>query len=220
MASQNNQFGCLSSLFWLLITFGLTIVLLGTHPSEPLVRSIGGVFQFLGIIIVAWGIRDLRIEFKVPTWREGLRAELSPLRDNVKANLRRWLRRPHDTRVMTATGRLHIGGTASMTASGRLVAKSLPVEERLNMLAAEVESVKAAQREVRGELARHSEKVARDLAAEAEHRAEVKAELTGMITSLAVGGLRLETVGVCWLFAGTVLTTWPCEIARWLGTAC
>lgn len=219
MSNQKTQFGCLPSLFWLIVTFALTATVIATRPSEIFIRTFGGFFQILGIVIVASGIRELRREFKVPTWREGLRAEIAPLVDNAKANWRRWLRRPLATRVITGTGKLHLSGSGTMTASGHK-SSPLTVEQRLELLTVEIEQVKSTVREFKQEFARHTEQVARDLAAEGAQRAELEGELTGMITSLAVGGLNLEIVGVCWLFAGTVLTTWPCELARWLGGVC
>jgi len=212
---QHDRFGCLPSLLLLFITFGIAGALLTALPSELSLRSVGGGFQLLGIAAVALGIRDLRIEFKVPTWREDLRVEALPLLDNVKTNWRRWWRiRKHYTLKVDGVN-ISVTAGGSTTASGRLVAKRLPVDERVDMLAAELERVKA---DLEAANARHREQVTRDLATEAERRAEMKLELMGMITSLAVGGLRLETVGICWLLAGTVLTTWPGEIASLLGT--
>lgn len=219
MTGHKRQFGCLDSLFGLFLTSATAAVVLWTVPSEKSVQSIGGIFQLLGIFVVAWGIRNLRIEFKVPTWREGLRAELPPLWENVKANLRRWLRRPLPTRHVTASGGINLGINGSITASG-YKSSGYTVEEQLARLTAEVENVKGSVRDLGKDLARHSEQTARDFAAEAAQRAAVEAKLDDKIASLAVGGLRLETVGVFWLVFGIVLTTWPCEIARWLGARC
>jgi hypothetical protein len=68
-----------------------------------------------------------------------------------------------------------------------------------------------------------AEQKARDAADEEERRGWTEAvdEIRGRVRSLTVGSIRREIVGVVWLVAGLLLTTWSPELAghRW-GTAC
>lgn len=219
MTTDSKRMGVLDSLILLLATFVPALIVLFSHPTELHVRSIGGGFQLLGIAIIAFGIRELRVEFSVPKWRDDIRAELAPLWASAKSNWGRWWGKRSHTHDIAANVTMTAGLSAIVT-RGEASTKKITLSERVNLLAAEVQTLKAGHREVKGQIARHSEEVTRDFAAEAERRAEMKAELTGMITSLAVGGLRMETVGIYWLLAGTILATWPCEIAGWLGVAC
>jgi len=198
-------------------TLALAEVLVVSHPSETVVRSVAGLFQLLGIGAVARGIREVRADFNVPPLHEELSRELLPLWGNLRENWRRLLGRPSPVIVATATGALSVSGAGNVTVDVGL-ARDATTEERVQWLTAEVEKLKPKLRSVEHELATHKAQAANELRSETEKRLQFERAVSEQISSLALGGLRLEFVGLVWLLAGTVLASWAPEIAQWLAT--
>lgn len=164
------------------------------------VRYFGTWLQLFGIGLVAWGVRELRLEFNHPTVFAAIRAQASAILHSFSGQ-----------HHVALTGVGAVGFAGSLAAGHGRVGGT--VEQRLDGLEREIDAlVKAAQ--VRDE---KFQKVVSDvrgeLSTERQERAEADAQTNRRLASVAVGGLYLEIVGLWWLLFATVATSIPDGVA-------
>lgn len=176
---------------------------------ERQIRLTGLLLQLTGIFTVAWGLHESRILFRKPT-----------LFQRTAAWFKRFpLRKPKHL-TLSATG-LSIG-SATSSARGRVgPGSSATVEQRLEILergyAALFDEVGSIANDVRavGQEAREGIK------AEAVNRLQGDKRNEEIIENAMIGGLNIETAGVCYFALGAIFGTISSELAMLLGaTAC
>lgn len=202
---------CLAlTLFLMLIT-----VLIGDTLEDD-VRSSGGVLELAGLATTALGLAELRDRFSGRDiwWRRRWQSIRSWAR-SVWRWLQLWKQPPAQGRgVGRATMRASAHGLSAT--GGQAAALPLTLEDRIkdleqahNRLAGRVNALDKRTDEVSAE--------SRALA-EAGRQARVAGEsrLQDQIKDLAVGGLRLSSVGLVMLALGLTATTWTGGVARFL----
>jgi hypothetical protein len=92
------------------------------------------------------------------------------------------------------------------------------LEQRVKILEQQFAQVSRSIFDLEGKV--QEEIVHRKSALEAERQARKSGfeDLERQLKHLAIGGIRLQTVGVIWLIAGVFLATWAQEIAPWFRT--
>lgn len=174
--------------------------------AEDRVRYCGLALQLLGISIVAWGLRDRRLLFNLP----------SPL-DNLRGYLRqfpRWGAKPQTINII-GTGGILVGGSGKVSVWIG-VPPGASIEDRLAALKGNVESLKTQQAEIAKELQEETRKRFEAVDSERRKRESAVIDIRRQLNTLGAGGLHLEWAGVFWLFLGVFLATIPSEIAGWL----
>jgi hypothetical protein len=194
-----------------LVVWGTAVVILGViawrafWPSdwEVTLRYTGLVFEWMGVMTVAWGLKQSRRLFK----RQSFMQEIV---DHYAA-FPKW-------RVKSVVGHLSAraalaGGTALGFLSAR-ISKDAPIEQRLDALETHVETlsnlVHAARHDVENKF--RTQKGALD--EERRERTTGDTSIRKLIDEAVAGGLTLEVTGVVWLVLGLVLANASTELAK------
>lgn len=182
-----------------------------SNTSEAIPRSAGGLLQIGGVVTVALGIHELRRQFNLPR----LLDEVSEEGRRIAAHVKRLWWRITGSSPPPKIGYGYGVGTAGGFGSAHAVAlpgPNAPVEERLVWLEKEVSSLQTATVRLRSDLQQEANKRAEAIEAERNAREERAQAMELQLRNMAVGGIHLELVGLCWLFLGIILVTWPGEI--------
>jgi hypothetical protein len=174
------------------------------------IRSVGGVLQIIGVLLVAEEFRRIRSRYpKAP----------GPLRRGAALVRRRlvfWRRR--SARVVVAAADAAVGMDASV--HGRVIPgwrEDWPIEDK-------VEALQRGQRSLFDEV----DHVQKQVDAEARTRSEqdaarderVTTEVTRLDDALRdaqTGHIRVRGSGAVFIVVGIFLTSWSSEMAHWLG---
>ena len=76
-----------------------------------------------------------------------------------------------------------------------------------------IDGIETQLGKLQDDLEREGEKLREMLAAERRARDEAQERLQEGLRNLAVGGIRLQMIGVLWLAAGVILANWSAELA-------
>lgn len=167
----------------------------GTTRTEAVTR-LSALLQLAGIIVVAWGIADLRREVGLPTLWAEIRSDVVAFVDQLRGK---------------RSGTVVITGGASFGASGgrARVTVGLPpnatTEQMFEHLQRQVDGLFEATGHLEDRADREKqerEDAVKALRSESEQR---YTELWNKVRNIATGGIRLESVGLVWLTAGTIL---------------
>jgi hypothetical protein len=159
----------------------------------------GGLFQLVGLVIVASGLVNTRNRLRGTTLREEL--------FQLGRRLRRWLRTVGKRRV-EATGTAHFE---------ILAADLTGTVQGPPTLGEAVAELTAAQRRAKERM----DRLEKALDDELVRRVEAVREVGRLVENLASAGLRVETVGVAWLASGLLTATFPelvVRVAGWLAS--
>jgi acetylornithine deacetylase/succinyl-diaminopimelate desuccinylase-like protein len=201
----------LLSLFLVLLLAGLVALLAST--IEGRIRTAGGFLQIAGLLTVAVGISTVRREFGLPGTLSEITTEVwGCLR---ATGLRLWRTFGH------RSAKVLVAGSASfaVAATGRAHVKvrSAPdatTDQRLTTLENNVDHLEDAAWKLREDLEQEVEQRKQAIATESKIREDAGRALHERLSDVAVGGIRLQTVGLVWLFLGILLATWSQEFAR------
>jgi hypothetical protein len=171
---------------------------------------LSALLQLAGIIVVAWGMADLRREVGLPTLWTEIRQDVVSAFNRIRGK---------------RTGRVVIAGAAAIGAVGARayatvgLAPNATTEQKLDHLQRQIDGLLDATRNLENRVDEEKrERVAALKAAtgEAEQR---DTELWNRVRNIATGGIRLESVGLIWLTAGTLLAGFgrPLSYLFWLG---
>ncbi len=175
-----------------------------SRSGSTAVRCAGMSLQVGGLGTVASGLFKLRRDFRplsVPSseggfFRQLYRALFSPPE-------------PINARLSAETGASTLSGEArvilGVSQDAPLPERVSALEQNLNRLREELDTRTQANRERIGG-------VQGDLRRETGERQAADERLRGLIEKVAVGGLRLEVVGLVWIFSGVVATSIPGEL--------
>jgi hypothetical protein len=157
------------------------------------------VLQILGILQVAWGLHQLRIELGQP---------------KVRTLAQRWaakvvrlfgLGRP-PTRIEAAVG--HAVGVATLSAQGYAVDPS-SLESRVAALEHQMKRLQTDLSEQMGRVNERIDHLSSTLTEQGRRHATDTAAIRSLMTQLFIGGLDLEVAGLVWILVGQVVATWP-----------
>ena len=188
---------------------------------EGHIRTAGGALELLGLLSVALGMSRLRQAFD-------MKAMLAEIADDLAGSMRscwKWIRinvfrRPPPPQTLTVDSAMAGWGALSVKLTSTL-APGQTVErwlEHLERLAVELQDTVGRLEDA---LQKEVEERTRAISREREAREIASVDLELRVKDVAVGGLRLEAVGLMWLLGGIALTTWSQELAclapvRWL----
>lgn len=199
----------IASLWQLLLALGVPaaflLLLLLAGATEPRLRIGGMVFELLGLLAVALGLRETRRFFGLPSLRERAGAVLRAF-----PTLRR--------KEIIGTS---VGSLGAATATGEMTVWHGPdgdqsVEARLraaeqNLLNVH-NSLVATRTQLKGEIAERKRVLDAEVAARSAENLLIREQLKLAHT----GGLDLSATGALWLAIGLVLSTASAEILRLL----
>ena len=106
----------------------------------------------------------------------------------------------------------------TLSLEGRLKAGTGPDATTEVRLSALEKNLEAMQREMDEKFQSHQKRITEvqtNVNKESQERQAKDAEVSRLIEDIGVGGLRLEVVGLAWLFVGVIFTSIPGEVA-WL----
>ncbi len=171
------------------------------------VRYAGTMLQLLGLLAVAYGLHQMRRRFGRPTL-------VAIIRDWV-ARLARAFRRPEPVTLRGSA----IASAATVSAELRVrrgVPPGASIEQRV---AALQENFDLLQSELDSKLLEVKKRLAeldQSVRQEERERSIGDSKTLKQLEEVAVGGLKLEAVGVIWLALGVLGTSIPVELAAML----
>jgi hypothetical protein len=186
---------------------------------ETFLRTMGGVLQFFGVGSVAWGISEVRRSFGLPSTTAEFMAYWLGLARVSAQRIWRAVRRPKPHRVI-GTGTT---GWESLSASskGRGRVRSGPnasIEERIAHLERLIDSAEDRLDRAEDDLQREIQQRVQAIASERQAREADTKEIRQRLETFALGGVRLQTIGLLWLLVGIGLSNWSKEISDVLGS--
>lgn len=199
-----------------LIVGSASAYLLGwLHPRpEGELRLTAGVLELMGIVCVALGISDVRRQFKLKPLGDEVRAELTKFVADMIARVRRLLGLRQDAIAPVIGAVAH--ATLTLSARGRGKVRPGPqasLEERMQSLEQIVDGMVDAVWRIEDDLLRETTEREKVLATERALREAADTQLEQAIHQYAVGGIRLEIVGLFWLVLGVLLATLAPELS-------
>lgn len=172
------------------------------EPSGTLAKGGGLFLEALGILTVAWGLRETRKLFGRPT---------------VIGHLIGWAKRfPRYRRNVT----LHAHSASTIAMGGRAnvdiwrnTKPGDPIEKRVDALEINLLRVKEELRETQKETNNRFSEQEKSLKDEAKSRSESDRQIEEKLEASETGGLHISATGLFWLLSGLPLTVFPNEIA-------
>lgn len=180
--------------FFTSIVFGVGIIL-HFDFSEQSIIVVGLLFQFFGLVPVAFGIREAMRVFDHPTpWAAAKEAwRTRP----------RW--RPPPT---TGVGHVTMGGVGAAAGVGQAAAVSAErsIAERVESLERMVEQIKTAHSQLETKVEGRFSSIKKDLdAAKNEHKANIE-EISRKVKSINIDGIGWAIAGLGWIALGITLS--------------
>jgi hypothetical protein len=181
------------------------------RDQEASVRTAGGVLQILGIGSVALGISQLRRNFGLRgTVAEIITDLLHLTKTAVQRVAQMFGRRPAVIKAALSDAL----GLSSVRARAKVRSgSSASVDQRITLLEKLVDKLEDELWTLQDTIDHDREQFNKALDTEKDAREKEFKALQDCVSSLAVGGIRLQTLGLVWLFLGVVLTTWSRELA-------
>lgn len=180
-----------------------------TNHRRLRVRYAGTILQVLELLTVADGLRRTRRQFRLPA----LRARVNDWFRRLVAAFRQPT--PISGKAFVSSGGAHMTGEARVRLS---VGPGASVDQRLDVLAENVNRLEQELDAKIGELRRKIGEVEESLSRESRERSAGDESTARKIEELAVGGLHLEVVGLLWLMLGVLGTSIPGETAALLSS--
>jgi len=107
-------------------------------------------------------------------------------------------------------------GLGTVTAFGTV--RNATIEQRLDAVEATVKQIRTDLNEKTQALTTSVDAVKQGVQREAEDRAEAIRDVLRQLREVSAGGLRLQGIGLGWLFVGVLFTSLPNELAAFLKT--
>jgi hypothetical protein len=176
--------------------------------AEPMLRTAGGILEIAGLFTIALGMSQLRRDCGLANTVAEM---LSEWGDWLQSLWHR-LRGRRDVSVAVG-GAAMTGGAGTMRGHGTVGDSPVAtLEEQVKILEKQVNNLSKALFDLEGKVQHESARQKAALEAEQQTRRSAIEKVEDRVKQLAVGGIRLETVGLGWLLAGVILTTWSQEI--------
>ncbi len=195
---------------WCVLAVVLIIVVITSmFPGtlEDRLRLSGMTLELLGILTVAFGLKEKRVLFQRPGLLDHFRSWLNS-RPRLGAK----------PRTVSITG---VGGIGSAGGVGRAsVWRGTPpdatIEARLATLEANVLGLREEQSEIDKQLHEEIRNRNEALKGEREAREVATRELRTQLDTFGAGNLNIEAAGIFWLVLGVILATASPEVAKGL----
>jgi hypothetical protein len=195
-----------------LAAFAFAVVVVGVWialamRTEPAVRLSGLIFQLLGVIAAAIGIRDTRRMFGKPSFLQVLR--------NWAASL------PHfkpKAQSVSVSGAISIGASASATV-WHGTAPGATLDQRFAAMEANLKDVESRVRVAENQISNSERAFNSKLREESEERKRQDRDLRMLIEAASTDGLYLAATGAFWIAVGLILSTASNEILCLIGGA-
>ena len=189
----------------LVVVLPFLVVRFLTGASEFQFRFIGLGLQLFGLGTVIYGVEETRKLFGHPSLPQLLREKVSRIPRS----------RLHAVVIGDVMQAFDAAAVYRKEPEWKDVDPAAPIQEQVNALKKNVESLKQQLSDMHGEidskLHRHSE----SLHKEQESRKQGDEHLHLRIEAAETGGLHISLMGVFWLAMGLLLTTFSPEIALW-----
>ena len=181
------------------------------HDREASVRTAGGVLQILGIGSVALGISQLRRDFGLKGTVAEIIGDLLHLANTAIQRVAQLFGRRSAVINVALADELGLGSDRA-----RAKVRSGPnasIDDRVALLERLTDKLQDELWTMQDTIDRDREQFNEALRAEKQARDDEFKALENRVISLAVGGVRLQTVGLLWLFLGVVGATWSKELS-------
>jgi hypothetical protein len=183
---------------------------------ETALRTAGGVLELLGIATVALGVAKVRREFGLPSAAAELMNEGGQLFHALAQRVRRLFGRKPPTKVITGAGGAGLSVSGGRARATVRAGPDSTLEQRVALLERLIDSAETQLARLQDDLEREGEQLRQLVAAERQSRDEAHERLHHELRNVAVGGIRLQMVGLVWLTFGVVLANWSAELAALL----
>jgi len=169
-------------------------------------RYAGLLYQWLGIGTVAYGLRETRMLFEHPTIRS--------LACDWWSRFPRW--RAH-VNLAVGTAHIHAQGNRARILVKATPACGTPLEERVRLLEQGVDRINDQLWQLDERTESDSQRLTSEITSERSRREAEDVQIRRLLEEALAGGLRIEWMGVFWLFLGVMLGTVPTDIASLFG---
>lgn len=171
--------------------------------AEQGVRFAGLVLQWLGLILVALGIRDTRARFEEPPILHRIVLWVDHIRGAFGA--------PRHIALSAQPAVVHVRvGSASLSTSSW---QNPNLGARVKALELAFEAYKTQAERERHRLLQQLDRVSGQLDTERHQRVAAVESINRLLAAHATGGIVLETIGVIWLVVGAAMGAVPEELA-------
>jgi hypothetical protein len=195
-------------------------VLLAVIPAALLcdvvdcaLRYVTGILELCGLAGVASGLRELRMQFELPSVKSEVATDIRKLSKKLISRARQFLGLRADASATVTGVGISIGGGGSVTARGTVrLGPNSTLEERVAFLERRIENLQDGIWRAEDAISRETEERKQTDASEQVARSADDARLARTVRSFAIGGIRLEIIGVLWLALGIAVSTWAPEI--------
>jgi hypothetical protein len=193
---------------WLWYLVVLTVGFVATYLLSTLLQdrrsgaysTFAALLQFLGVLTVAKGISDLRAEIGLPSFWTELGREL---RERWNKLLGR-----HDAQNIVANVAVSFSFAGNATVKVGLPPNAT-TDQRFQHLQDQIDGLTQVDRNLDKRIndeAKEKTDAISALKAETERKQQ---ELWDRVAAIQTGGIRLETVGLVWVAAGSILPAFP-----------
>ena len=168
----------------------LSIVYISLNPDEQSIRITGLVMQILGILTVAWGIKETREIFGHPSF--------------ITKSIQ-WFKNfpPYGGRINTGSAR----GYASTP-----IDKNSSIEERLAVIESNINHINERISQTENNLYNQVSSITETLDCEKSLREKADNETHQKIEAVSTGGIHISATGALWLLLGVTMSTAPNEL--------
>ncbi len=182
---------------------------IATEP-ETTARSMGGILQLLGVMVVGYEISVRRRKFGLPPVVDLLVMGGIGIAQGAVSLMGRLFSKPPDVRE----GRSSVSAVAGIgSISGRGAMHSFDLEARLGRIERRLAEVDEKIDTISSELVADIRRIDEAAASEMEARIQKDQELEEKIGDLALGSMQAELVGWIWVGVGLALSAWAPEVS-------
>jgi hypothetical protein len=196
-----------------LLAFGFATLLGHWFPgTETCLRSSGGVLQLVGLAAVAWGIASVRRSYGLPSISLEVMDELGQAIGRGWTGLLQSLgvRRPPP--IIIGAGAATVG---AISARGRATVRpgsDATVQRQLDLLFQLIDRIEQGLDQAQSDLEQEVKRRTQAVATERQDRETAVENLHLELRTYALGGIRLQVIGVGWLLLSIIFTTWSHEL--------
>jgi hypothetical protein len=183
---------------------------------DAAVRSAGGLLQLLGVAIVIVGLYSKgRAHGLAGVW-DTLRTEGGAIIESGETRIRRFVGIPKERPAITLSAELTMPGVEARARTRVRPGKNATADERFAFLLAALERVVDQLDRHEDLLEDGSKEIRSAVAGERQARDAAVAAIQDKIREGAIGGIRVEGIGIAWVLVGIILATWAPEITGML----
>jgi hypothetical protein len=176
-----------------------------SNTLDTQLRATALMLELFGLAIVATGLRELRKEFRRPSYRERLRGWISDFP-------------AYKPESQILEGSAAVAGFAA--ASGKTnvgLPMGATIEQRLEIIEGQLHRVSQSVTDLKSDTRSRIRAISDEMSAERRARSTEIRDLGRRLELVSVGGLDLELIGMLWLVLGLVLGNLSTELGGLIG---